>query len=423
MLGIFTPHFWTLLIFIFPSSLTEVKNPTSPGSKALVWLLPSVTVALFYGWLFISDWILFGVFGIRGRPLFSDLNFTVNQAACAQLWNLSLYSPSVTDSNACPSGFLYGYSTILLYKSISNLGVGISVIGFTQCMFLLLFFSMLLLRSNSTISISNILLFLLVLTSPGVLLLVERGNIDGLVFILLCCGTYFASNQKWNMALIFLLLGASIKFYLLPAFIFFLILAKKKFWLLLSPILILLILLNWQLVKAEFPRNWFMSFGANMPIVIFERVLSTEFRHFGLISLFLGFALLVASIYFWTSDSNHRWPLSIPPVRPTPDFLTLLYVASTITWLFCFLFASNYDYRLIFLIAAAISGQNIFMHNRHLRVFHFQTIVVQYFSSAFFLPKYAVRTFHALGDFYFYPVAFIAIGVVIQLSRSLGHKQ
>jgi hypothetical protein len=196
---------------------------------------------------------------------------------------------------------------------------------------------------------------ILIVLSPPVLLLAERGNFDILMFALIgSAGLLFGRNlQIW--ALIPLALATLIKFYSLPLFLLFFLLndnkKKKLTTFVLATSVSTRVFLDFELIQTTFPSGYSWKFGAS----IWARYLTQLNVHdlgelvnnlsgLVILSLVVGFTLFILK----------KWMRVNLPQDSGQQNKRILFYSFYATHLSCFMLGMNFDYRLIFLAMASM---------------------------------------------------------------------
>jgi hypothetical protein len=317
----------------------------------------SVYFLVFYMLQHISNWWALSVSGIRGGN-FIDLNAVLKWADCLDTYGASVYKPADGDCG----GYLYGSA---LLRILNFLGISAAetqfwgmAIGAVFCVCL----GMLAAFFVSSGHLNKITVGL-VLSSPPLWLLVERGNIDLLIFLLVISAAMLFARGYEVFAILLIAISALFKFYTLPLLLVLAITSNSMksrrtsfiTFLIASP----LVVIDYLSIQESFPSTWFISFG--LPSIGFWiNVVSTELglgwpslnfptRYlFGL--SFFAASIAVARIYLSKvkdqtngKNSNDR----------SHSFIELVFLMIGTTFTTCYLLGMNYDYRLVF---AAVSG-------------------------------------------------------------------
>jgi hypothetical protein len=296
-------------------------------------------------------WPLIALSGIRALPFFGDLDSVLHSSDCAKSIGVGVY-----DSVAHPSCFyLYGYNLIKLFHLLQIDQSDTYLVGWVFILLLSLFIGTIL-GSLNDLGKRGKIFALSVLFSPPVMLLLERGNIDVLIFILLGIVSFLISRNKPLMAWVFLFLSAIFKFYTIPLFLLLSLFLKSKgtrfFYFagfLLSSLIALSNILN---INGAFPRNPWAAFGNPLLGLYLRKIgfpMTPIFQDLvGLILVLLGLTLIAKSSMLRSRISI--WNFEIQGLN---SFATLAQIFR-MTFLICYFASANYDYRLLFMIVPAL---------------------------------------------------------------------
>ena len=190
----------------------------------------------------------------------------------------------------------------------------------------------------------------ILLLSPAVMLGVERGNNDLIIFILLVLAVFFLNHKIRALdyvAYFFLLLASMLKLYPIASFLVFVRIIKnnKKFWIFTLFSLsffaayTLLSLSDFQYLKDVIPKpHGRFTFGAAIFFEWFFDKWPVNRTHLYLMIIAaIGLAFLISTrvaLADTREDSNN----------------TIFFLIGSLNLLFCFFTNTNYDYRCIFFI-------------------------------------------------------------------------
>ena len=152
---------------------------------------------------------------------FIDIESVLQSAKCYKIIGLDVFSASGTNC----SGYIYG-SNLLNFINATNLS---SHSGYLIGLITMFLISILLavLASNFQLKFSYPVGYIVALIfSPGVWFLLERGNIDGWIFILLFISFRLLKNNQ-ILSFIVIFVSAIFKFYTLPVLLIFLLIARS----------------------------------------------------------------------------------------------------------------------------------------------------------------------------------------------------
>ena len=197
---------------------------------------------------------------------------------------------------------------------------------------------------------NEFLISAMLLLSPAVMLGVERGNNDLIIFILLGLAVFFLNNKIRALDLIayfFLFLASILKIYPIASFLIFVRIIKdyKKFWIftLFSTFFFgayaLFSLSDFQYLKNVVPKpHGRFTFGA---AIFFEWILNK----WPVNATYMY--LMIVTAFFLAFLLSSRTGLA----EAREDSInTILFLIGSLNLLFCFFTNTNYDYRCIFFI-------------------------------------------------------------------------
>jgi hypothetical protein len=301
----------------------------------------------------VTTWIPLRYWHIWGGGNFIDSQLILQWSKCYETKGNLVFL-----KNGECSGYIYG-STLL--KVFSFFKVDASM---TQVLGYLLMF---VLAVTISLSVSTFETYrhhpiiLLVIISPPVLLLAERGNFDILMFALIgLAGFLFGRNlQLW--ALVPLTLATLLKFYSLPLFLLFFLMNKNRKQKLITSALGLAVSVqvghDLQIIKSSFPSEFSWKFGAS----IWTRYLTQlDIPELGeAVHNTSGLAILVLVVIV-TLVILKNIKIPTPPINSDNRSMNLIFYVFLLTHISCFIFGMSYDYRLIFLAIASLIYLNAY---------------------------------------------------------------
>jgi len=201
--------------------------------------------------------------------------------------------------------------------------------------------------------------------TPGIWLLLERGNYDELIFILAFVASLFLATKYQEVGLFLLLLTSLIKFYTLPIFLVSIFFLKRKFSKIafsLIAVLVTFYLLNLINQIKTFPNTWFISFGLDSlglyANLFLQEIISPDMRLPRIVVSGVGLSFLVIS-YICLSKYGHFAKFKFN-VDPPKESIQNLYLIMLGIFLSCFFAGMSYDYRLIYLAVLIALTPTIF---------------------------------------------------------------
>jgi len=340
----------------------------------------------FYIWQLKNTWIFLG----RNEINFGDLGYVIN---CGDSDNLK---SNFFSHNDCPD-YMYGS---LVLRIIEILGVTTNLvypfgIFFIACLSAIF--------SYLSISVNNkILSFIvgsMILLSPPIELIIQRGNLDSLMFILVFISSVLISKNRTGISLSLLSISSLLKFYTLPLLIWYSLFFAHKFskkminqiYLFVILVICVIDIININRFPSD-AQNFFGSaiFGEYLTFLIY----GSNSHGNPFFSAILGFLLylLACFIIFKLSKFKNIFP-AISDFYANRTSL-IIFVLNFFTFLSCYFAGLNIDYRLIFIAAATLSFLNL----------EFQTSFNMKYVIAFVLflilyTSYNTYTLQPIGDF------------------------
>ena len=319
------------------------------------------SLTLIFSLIYCTSMTLVGAFGAFNvikvpemNPQYADLRLITSSSECsiASKWTIS-------DPTCDPWGRLYNYPSLWV-KIFSLFGISQEhtiILGTIEILLLTLLVSYWLYFGRTYIPPESpkLLINLLVVTfaiSPPILLLMERGNVDTLMFAGISFAVVLNNRGHKNFAVGILIFLGALKIYPLAGIAFFLFkkisFRKSIAYSLLTLISIFSIFGDLKYIVERSETTWnTVSYGVSL-------VPLGTFRYFGIdesksIALFCGYSLLVASVIFFRryfsdiickTQSLLRVNLA---VWNTFGIFSIIFLAS-------FLMGTAFDYRMILLL-------------------------------------------------------------------------
>ena len=283
---------------------------------------------------------------------FADLRSVLHAADCSNTIGWDIYDPSKWGD----CGYIYG-SLLIRVLRWANLDPSFTLeIGWA---FILLFsiLSGYVFSTLKNLSKLEFGLCVFIFVSPGSMLLLERGNFDILLMLLLFLAA-FSLHKKWTgVGILLIALSALFKFYTLPILFtlsFYFRTLKTIFAsLVICSIVTIFVLRDIIGIKGEFPDNVRASFG--------NQIFAGYLNYFGLdISRLLGeiiglLAILGCALLLWLTSKSSI--IKIVQHFQSKKFYSLNdYVIAlfSFSYLICFFAGLNYDYRIPYLTISTI---------------------------------------------------------------------
>ena len=281
-----------------------------------------------------------------GKTIFSDLVVIIPTVEELSNWNLFDF-PKKSSTELFNRPMNYPVVWVYIFNFLSLFGNPAIILGSFQVILYLFCSYIFLLKTNK-----NFLVFFLIIFSPPFLLMMERGNIDCIIFFLLFLS--ILSNNYLSGFLLGLTIGLKIyPILLLPLFIFF-----KKFNFKFSiGILISLPIIIWTLMQLKIliistPISFSTSFGifstALLIIKLIEKfllinVIKDNYLYFYIITLFIFIFLSLIFKYLFKDDL-----IKILNVLKKNELEFKIFIIFSSLSVMIFIVFSNWAYRIIF---------------------------------------------------------------------------
>ena len=331
-----------------------VKETTN---KLLVTALWTVYFFILFAIQFFSHWWILRVSGLHNGVTFMDLRGVLLPLDCYRSIGISIYD---TTSNEC-GVYIYGSTLAAL---INFFGITPSQTSFWAISFIVIFCLTLGLLSSffTTQSNTNPIIICVVLSSPGLLFLIERTNIDLIMFFLVFAACLLDLKGFSFWAILLIALATLIKFYTAPLLIAMILMSKSRkirlFAIAVCLIVIPTIISDYFKLK-DIPQGWFVSFGANYIghyVNTFTKKFNLDLPTIELTFMYIsGLIVFVLNVLLVSKFSEfHKNGLSSAftnKIGKEYSEKVLLFFGSV--FLSAYLFGMSYDFRLIF---AAVSG-------------------------------------------------------------------
>lgn len=369
------------------------------NNRNLTALVGGLILATFYILQIVFNWPGLRLSGVLGQKKFIDEQLVLTFAECFHTKGFEVYEGSLSEEFC--SGFQYSiellrFINILNVKSIGNSKIGyIFIIATVLSLIAYLF----LIKISSK---TSYLIALMAFCSPGIWLLMERGNYDVLILSLMTLsmvGLYFGFNHSS----IFLIAVATLfKFYTLPLMFFLIIRVKNKrnkISLILASIPFTLYLGFLIIQVSSFPESWNVSFGLKsfglyVDFVLSKYDLRLPFPE--VTSIVPGIALTIICLLLFTKMKLHIGLLESTAFIRTRN----VYNGVLIVLLSCYFAGMSFDYRLVYLAILVAISRNVFGNNRYLTLQIISGLFALYLSCfSFGINGIGLIVLQLLGDF------------------------
>ena len=291
-------------------------------------------IIFYYGVCNKTNWAL--ISNIKGESLFGDLYLVLKYSNCSDIYF------NATDIGKCESSFIYGKSLLTILKFFPVNQSIVNILGYSL-MILTLFCVIELIRIiQPHPSIKYEILTIILLTSPPLVLLFERGNLDSLIFILITISIYLNVKNHYIFSQLFVI------------FLNYIFLRGKIPKLINTMLLVLpcyfvisyLLTLNLDSI----PNPTRAAFGSSLIGKFINQFIEQDLSRLWQVSIGLATSFLiyiVLSIYSRNSSLLKGYKQLFTTLSITEKYI--LYVFSII-YLSTFFISMNFDYRLIFII-------------------------------------------------------------------------
>lgn len=313
--------------------------PKKERRALTIW---TMSFLVFFSIMQLSGWHLMKLFGAWGGGRFLDTKQVLHWVDCYVNVGKAIF-----DNSGYCSGYIYGSTLISATKFLGIREHHTMQVGF----FLLLLLSFSLAWILNLVKIRENGIFAgLILLSPPVLLLAERGNIDILMFLLILMSAWMFNSDKKIMGVLFLAIACIVKFYAFSLFIvYFFYTSKKKakiFITAVATVVLVRILIDLRMIESSFPQIWGAQFGMSIWLRYAEKVgyFPSEIvtQIFGL-AVFIFICVIIRQFY--------SIKLRMSGYSSQKEFYFLVFFSVHLT---CFLLGMSFDYRLIFLLASSL---------------------------------------------------------------------
>ncbi len=321
------------------------------GFQPRIFTIQTTCIFLYFSAMQLTTWIPLRHWSVWGGGNFIDTWQVLNFAKCYKDIGLDVYRIDVGDC----SSYLYGRSLVQT-MAFFNIGPDLTqIIGYLFILVFAIVISSIFLVENKY----DFVWLVIVLTSPPILLLVERGNFDILVLAGILLSTYFTRKRSEIVALVIIFIITLMKFYTAPLLILFIFFGKSMkvriIAVTLLTISILLISRDILITESPYPHGASGQFGMKVwgeYLNLYKLTSGSDTRNTILSgAVFALFCLIASLIYrFLLSKAIFNLRDSTLP-KITIDKSQLL----IITFICCYIAGMNFDYRLALLACAILA--------------------------------------------------------------------
>ena len=294
-----------------------------------------------------NNWLILEKLNMKGILHFGDLFTILKYSRCYDYMqdSIQIFDPA----NYCMN-YTYG---IFLVKFISLSGLDLDntmVIG--RALIILFCFTLSFLVYSFKLNKIEIFMMVVLFANPFTFLLLERGNLDILVYAGIVFGAWLFARNHFFLAVLIVAFCTLMKFYAGVVFLYFLLL-KTTLLKYLTGTLIIVTCSLWAVkdflsISTPFVQIKSFSFGLTLLPSFFLKLSLTDvtLRILGLV-VFLISALLIYWAYRVSHQSQNYLDFTFKN-----DFSANVFSFTSLIHLGCFLVFVSFNYRLIFLITA-----------------------------------------------------------------------
>jgi hypothetical protein len=289
----------------------------------------------------LTTWIPLRYWSAWGGGNFLDTWQILKYAKCYETVGLSVYENTGTEC----SNYLYG-RTLLQLLSFLRIDASLTqFFGYTFLLLLAISLSMVFPIKNGR----DCLVFTLVLFSPPVMLLADRGNFDILVFFILIHVAKSTARGNFLLAYILLSITVLLKYYTAPVFLLLIFYSKLPREKILGAVLLLtcsgLAFRDIAITDAQYPHGSDAQFGFTVWGEYLNKFSSTQVNE---IQIYFISATVFISILILTFISSQKFVRQNFEIPNTSDWKSFAFWIFLIVSISCYFGGMNFDYRLIF---------------------------------------------------------------------------
>lgn len=316
-------------------------------SKAKVYaIFLTFSVTSFFIINYVLHWPILAGKYLGAEPKFLDLNQTLNQIYCVE----GTVKLGVTFSTAAEEcRYVYSYPLFFILSWLKFTEQDILWVGIVLGTALVLIMSLFSFLVGMTTTSGRTFISFCLICSPPVMLLFERANIDIFIFILAMFSCYTLSRNWKVLTFMVLALCTIIKFYTLPVLwiMWIMMRSTSKKWTLLPLCLFSsFIFLDYSRTTRYSPYPTEAAFGN----AILGKYLQSGMTN-RMTDLLIG--LVAVSFCWWLVNRyfmDHCKVLISQFSDSANRLLTSIFWVTSTIFIVCYLFTTNWDYRLVFLV-------------------------------------------------------------------------
>jgi hypothetical protein len=352
---------------------------------------------------------------IRADINFSDLFSTLTTADCYSLIKNDVYF--TTNQGYC-GNYIYGQELLKFLNFFSVGAESTEVIGLIFIISVTLAYTIYLAQEFKLKS-SGKILALTLFFSPGISLLMERGNIDAFIFTFMVVFGFLAKKDKFIPGILILSILSLIKFYAFPCLIIYVLMQTRKdrriFGMFVALLTMLGILASLKMIQAPIPGGGYAQFGV--------KIIGNYLRNLGIPLNYLEGRLLGYFLFvkFHLNDKE----IKIKNFQTPGFFCGVIFVS-------CYVVSLNYDYRLVFFVPFTFWLHNILTLTKFQKIIYFCLVFSgtwlsagfggYFFANNFIWQHYIVNGLQAIGDISLWLIVGITLSAAIQIKGVLTKR-
>lgn len=301
----------------------------------------------------LTTWIPLRYWGAWGGGNFLDSWQILRYGKCYETVGLSVYENSGTNC----SNYLYGRTLLQL---LSFLKIDVSQTQFLGYVFLLLL-AVGLSMVFPIKSQKDCLTFVLVLVSPPIMLLADRGNFDILIFFILILVAKSVIRGNIYFAYGLLSFTVLLKYYTAPVFLLLIFYSKSTRDRIFG--VVLLFTTAWfsfrdiAITEANYPHGSDAQFGFSVWGEYLNQYSSTQVNEIQKYAISAAIFSCILLVVLFTSKRFRLQEIEIDVACNWQTFAFWIFLAVSIT---CYFGGMNFDYRLVFYAATILLAIKVF---------------------------------------------------------------
>ena len=303
----------------------------------------------------LTTWIPLRFWGAWGGGNFLDTWQILRYGKCYESIGILVYQNSGTNC----SNYLYGRT---LLQVLNFFKIDISYTQFFGYTFLFLL-AISLTMIFPVVNQRDFIIYILVLLSPPVMLLADRGNFDILIFFILIQVAKSLTRENFLLGYLLLSITTLLKYYTAPVFLLLIFYSKLTRHRILGVVLLLicsgLAFRDISITDADFPHGASAQFGFTVWGEYLNKFSSTQVNN---IQIFSIATAIFISILIFTFLSTKNFPRPKMELKQSSDFKVFTFWIFLTVSVSCYFGGMNFDYRLIYFASTILLLTKIFYH-------------------------------------------------------------